>query len=102
MLGDFMFAIMLLRFYLLFRTLLNLNLFAELTSKRICGGNGMSWTSSTTGNNGPASSAAIRFPFQLTFDTVGNMYFTEDFSNAPAQAQIQKINTNECDKLNSL
>jgi hypothetical protein len=36
MLGDFMFAIMLLRFYFLFRTLLNLNLFAELTSKRIC------------------------------------------------------------------
>jgi hypothetical protein len=37
MLGDFMFAIMLIRFYFLFRTLLNLNLFAELTSKRICG-----------------------------------------------------------------
>ncbi len=37
MLGDFLFAFMLLRFYFLVRTLLNLNLFSELTSKRICG-----------------------------------------------------------------
>ena len=37
MMGDFLFAFMLLRFYFLFRTLLNLNLFAALTSKRICG-----------------------------------------------------------------
>jgi Ion channel len=36
MLGDFLFAFMLLRFYFVVRTLLNLNLFSELTSKRIC------------------------------------------------------------------
>lgn len=35
--GDFLFAFMLLRMYFLVRTLLNLNLFSELTSKRICG-----------------------------------------------------------------
>jgi hypothetical protein len=37
MLGDFLFAFMLFRLYFLVRTLLNLNLFSELTSKRICG-----------------------------------------------------------------
>lgn len=37
MLGDFLFAFMLLRFYFIVRALLNLNLYAELTSKRICG-----------------------------------------------------------------
>ena len=37
MLGDFLFAFMLLRFYFLVRTLMNLNLYSELTSKRICG-----------------------------------------------------------------
>jgi hypothetical protein len=37
MVGDFLFAFMLLRVYFLVRTLLNLNLFSELTSKRICG-----------------------------------------------------------------
>lgn len=37
MLGDFLFAFMLFRFYFLVRTLMNLNLFSELSSKRICG-----------------------------------------------------------------
>ena len=37
MLSDFLLAFMLLRFFFLARTLLNLNLFSELTSKRICG-----------------------------------------------------------------
>jgi hypothetical protein len=37
MIGDFLFAFMLLRFYFLVRTLMNLNLYSELTSKRICG-----------------------------------------------------------------
>jgi potassium intermediate/small conductance calcium-activated channel subfamily N protein 2 len=37
MLSDFLFAFMLLRFYFVVRTLMNLNLFSELTSKRICG-----------------------------------------------------------------
>lgn len=37
MLGDFLFAWMLLRFYFVVRALMNLNLFSELSSKRICG-----------------------------------------------------------------
>lgn len=37
MLGDFLFAFMLLRVYFLVRTLMNLNLYSELSSKRICG-----------------------------------------------------------------
>jgi hypothetical protein len=37
MLSDFLLAFMMLRFFFLARTLLNLNLFSELTSKRICG-----------------------------------------------------------------
>jgi hypothetical protein len=37
MLGDFLFAFMLFRCYFLVRTLMNLNLYSELSSKRICG-----------------------------------------------------------------
>lgn len=37
MLGDFLFAFMLLRVYFLVRTLMNLNLYNDLQSKRICG-----------------------------------------------------------------
>lgn len=35
--SDFLFAFMLLRVYFLVRTLMNLNLYSELSSKRICG-----------------------------------------------------------------
>lgn len=37
MLGDFLFAFMMLRCYFLVRTLMNWNLYSELESKRICG-----------------------------------------------------------------
>jgi len=41
MLGDFLFAFMLLRVYFLVRTLMNLNLYNDLQSKRICGLHGV-------------------------------------------------------------
>ncbi len=37
MLGDFLFAFMLLRVYYLVRTLMNLNMYNELNAKRVCG-----------------------------------------------------------------
>lgn len=40
MLGDFLFALMFLRFYFILRTIMNFSIYSDLSSKKICKNNG--------------------------------------------------------------
>ena len=41
-----------------------------------------------SGDNGPATAAEINYPYGITLDTLGNIYFSDDFNY-----RIRKINT---------